>query len=277
MPSVRATARVSVRATWGRCRARPRRGRPRVHTVTSTGAGCSRGGGRLPRCGPARDRSRRPSRRRVGRGARPGLASRAMMRALAALARAAARARGRGLLRGAHVPHEAPYGHGHSVVRLVGWQRVGFTRWQPRIRLPRRGPAPGIFQPAVPLACHLPNPPRRTLVWLARLAWHVPNELDRVNGRARRNGRSLPQPDGRGSRGRLNPHAGVGVGGRSSRARVSAGRRSGHVAVGGRSRGRVSCSPVGGRSVGGVSCSPVGGGSRPVVLTGLIYIYIYVS
>ena len=229
MPSVRATARVSVRATWGRCRARPRRGRPRVHTVTSTGAGCSRGGGRLPRCGPARDRSRRPSRRRVGRGARPGLASRAMMRALAALARAAARARGRGLLRGAHVPHEAPYGHGHSVVRLVGWQRVGFTRWQPRIRLPRRGPAPGIFQPAVPLGCHLPNPPRRTLVWLARLAWHVPNELDRVNGRARRNGRSLPQPDGRGSRG-----------------------------------------------VGGVSCSPVGGGSRPVVLTGLIYIYIYI-
>ena len=232
--------RVSVRATScsssrGRCsRSRPRWGRPRVATVT-TGAGCSRGGGRLrspecTRCGPARDRSRRPSHRRVGRGARPGLASRAMMRALAALARAAARARGRGLLRGAHVPHEAPYGHGHSVVRIVGWQRVEFTRCQPRIRLLRRGPVPATFQPAVPLVCELPNPLQRILVWLARLAWHVPNELDRVNGRARRNGRSLPQPDGRGSRG-----------------------------------------------VGGVSCSPVGGGSRPVVLTGLIYMYLNIS
>ena len=43
------------------------------------------------------------------------------------------------------------------------------------------------------------------------------------------------------------------VGGRSVR---------GHVAIGGRSRGRVSCGPVGG---------------RPAVLTGLIYMYLNIS
>jgi len=266
MPPARA---VSVSATCicsspgcsssPRARHRLRRGRPRVATVTTvTGAGSrlGRGGRRRRRWGPARDRSRMPS-HTGGRGARPGLGrNRATAaQALAALARAAARARGRGgrsllasLRPRGHVPHEAHHGLGHGVMRILGCRRVHFTRCQPRIRLLRRGPAPGISQPAVPLVCDLPKPPQRLLVWVARHAWHAPNELDLVQGRARRKGRSRPQPDGRGGRGRLNPHAGVG--GRS-RVRVSwAGRRSGHVA---------------------------GGRSRAVVLTGLIYMYLNIS
>ena len=247
----------------GRCsRARPRRlwpGRPRhVATVTTGACSCSRGGRLRSRCGPARDRSRRPP---VGRGARPGLGRRAgaMLRAAALAARTAAALRARVFsLRGrGHLPHEARHGLGHSVVRILGCRRVDCTRWQPRIRLLRPGlaPEPGTSQPMVPLVCELPNPLLHLRVWLARHAWH--------GARARRKGRSRPPPDGRGGRGRPNPrHGGVEVGGRSRRRVSQAGVRSGRVAVGGRSRGRVSCGPVGGRSV---------------VLTGLIYMYLNIS